>query len=105
MLRVTRWQSTLAGTLLLLSSCAGGGANDSKGTDAGSACHDYVTSDGFTCCCGSTFCTRVPGCLRGTDAGGHDASRGAAPMVDGALVAPRSIPWSYGDGGIPRSVA
>jgi len=51
--------------------CDGGGLGPAGAPTNGSdgACHDYVTPDGFTCCCGSTFCTRTPGCSRGGGAG------------------------------------
>lgn len=49
---------------LVVAAC--GGDETGQGGNAGpSGCKDYVTADGYTCCCGESFCTRTPGCRRG----------------------------------------
>lgn len=44
----------------------------------GGDCHDYVTADGFTCCCGAAFCSRTRGCPgRNAGVGGVSGSGGS----------------------------
>lgn len=64
-----------------------------------------MTPDGYTCCCGSTFCTRTPGCSHAQGTGGNGGTGGAAPTIADAAVMPLPNPWPIGDGGIPWSVA
>lgn len=69
----------------------------------GGACQDYVTPDGFTCCCGKTFCSRTPGCS--ADKGGGSTGTGGRTSSAGGATTALPNPWIHGDGGIPRSVA
>src|ERR1051326_7841174 len=75
-LSLRRRGSAFAGASLITLSCGGGNASQTGGSDAGPVCKDYVTPDGFTCCCGSTSCTRTPGCNHEHGTGGNASAGG-----------------------------
>lgn len=79
------WRALAAATLAAFAGGCDSGADEhalSAGT--GGACHDYVTPDGFTCCCGKSFCTRDPNGCALADAGGVG---GAAESGTGCVTA------------------
>src|SRR6185436_14444205 len=69
--------------------------------DAG--CQDHVTPDGFTCCCSTGTCSRVPSCEPASPASTLPIGSGGAPSEPTTDPAP-AAGGSPSAGGSPTSV-